>query len=128
MIVTAGLRLMANLLVGAAVNPLNATYCYMAVGSDPTAVTAADTDMTAIIGSRKQVTTAPTVSASGTVTITFTTQFGSSEGNGHWQENGVFNASSSGTMFIHKVFASDPGTKSSGDVWALSKTVTLTTS
>lgn len=55
--------------------------------------------------------------------LTFRSLFGTSDANWHWQEWGVFNASSSGTMLSRK--AEDLGTKTSAQSWLLTVTVTV---
>jgi len=55
--------------------------------------------------------------------IVFQSDFGSSEANYAWEEFASFNASSSGTMFNRKT--SSQGTKSSGQTWRLTMTVTI---
>jgi hypothetical protein len=55
--------------------------------------------------------------------MTFRSTFATSEANWAWQEWGVFNAFSSGTMMSRKV--ESLGTKTSAQSWQLTVTITL---
>lgn len=119
-VTTAGLGLMAGLLIGEALTPLNAGNCYIGVGDSSTAFNVSQTDLQAATNkAREIVDSAP--GRSGGV-LTFIATFETGDANFAWNEFGIFNASSSGTMFARKV--SSLGTKASGD-WTLTVTETL---
>lgn len=56
--------------------------------------------------------------------LTFKGSADASTANYQWNENAVFNASSSGTMLVRKVV--NLGTKASGATWRFTKTLTIT--
>ena len=93
---------------------------YLGVGDSTTAFSAAHTDLQAATNKLRKLCT--TVSRASGV-LTFVTTFGTSEANFAWEEVGVFNASSAGTMVGRKVQAL--GTKTSASSWQLTKTVTV---
>jgi hypothetical protein len=55
--------------------------------------------------------------------LTFRSTFGTSEAHFAWQEWGVFNASTGGTMMNRKV--ESLGTKTSSQSWQITVTITL---
>lgn len=118
-VVTAGLGLMAGLLIGEALTPLNAANCHLGVGNSTTAFSAAHTDLQGGSKHREAVDSAP--GRSGGV-LTFVATFETADANFAWEEFGIFNAAAAGTMFARKV--SNLGTKASGD-WTLTVTETL---
>ena len=94
----------------------------IAVGTNATAATAADTALGTESARVASATSYPTYGTSQQ--IVFQSSFDGSTANVHWQEFGVFNnVTSGGTMLNHKI--SDQGTKSSGQVWQISCTIIL---
>ncbi len=98
LIVTVGKNLIGDALIAA--GNINMTYC--GVGSITQVPAAGDTDLITVIGSRKSITDA---SRSGFVML-FSTFFASGDNNGTWNESGLFNAISSGTMLCRALFSS----------------------
>jgi hypothetical protein len=129
-LVEAGINHIASGLIGTAVTAYNAANTYIGVGDSSTAVATTQTDLVAATNKlRKLVTAGPTaLTGSGTMvrTTTYTTSFGSSEANWNWQEWGVFNASSAGTMLCRSAGASLLGTKSAGSTWTVTVTLQFT--
>lgn len=121
LLMNAGITLLLNLLIGAGGNAFNVTNGHLGVGNSSTAPAATQTDLLGTSKVRQVVDSAPTRAAQ---TLTFKATFGSAAGNFAWEEFGVFNASSGGTMLSRKV--SSLGTKASGSTWVL--TVTLAVS
>ncbi|HEX5780740.1 MAG TPA: hypothetical protein VFX80_02400 [Solirubrobacteraceae bacterium] len=82
-----------------------------------------NTDLLGTNKLRKQVGGAPSRSGAQ---LTYVATFGLTEGNwaGGWQEWGLFNASSGGTMLNRKV--ENLGVKPSNQVWQLTAQVTVT--
>jgi hypothetical protein len=119
---TAGRDFMVASTHAAAATPFNNTNTYIGVGDSTTAFSAAHTDLQAATNKFRKVmdATYPQVVAN---VVTYRATFGTSEANYAWQEWGVFNASSAGTMLSRKV--ESLGTKTSAQTWVF--TVTLTT-
>lgn len=118
---TAGRNAIAELIAGTgAVDAFDDTNAYIGVGDSTTAFNAAQTDLQGN-AYRELVDSAPVVA---TNVITFVATFESGDANDDWEEFGIFNAASSGTMLCRKV--ADHGTKVSGDVWEFTVAVTVT--
>lgn len=90
LVVATGLGLIANRMIGN--SPAGITYC--AVGDNDTIATSTDTTLYNELN-RKAVTTSVAVNNVATVDTVFETY----EANFTWKEVGLFNASSSGTMY-----------------------------
>jgi hypothetical protein len=116
LIVNAGSNLISQLCTGAS----TAYFTYCAVGSGTNAVLATDTTLQSELG-RVAVTSAYAV----TNTAHFDTFFSTSQGNGTWNETGIFNAASSGVMGSRKLLGSSFA-KSSSNTATVSWTWTLT--
>lgn len=117
---TAGVTYMAQAAFGTNPTPFNATNARIGVGDSATAFAAAQTDLQAASNKfRKIVDSAPS-GASNVLTLVAT--FATGDANFAWQEWGVFNAASGGTMLSRKV--ESLGTKPSTQTWQF--TVTLT--
>jgi hypothetical protein len=100
----------------------NNTNAYLGVGDSSTAFAAGQTDLQAATNkTRKAMDASYPTRSSGA--ITWRSTFNSGEANWAWQEWGVFNASSSGTMFSRKV--ESLGTKTNTQTWVLTATVTV---
>jgi hypothetical protein len=116
---TTGKALIASRLIGTAASAIDTTTGYLGVGNSSTAFSAAHTDLQGASKTRKLLTT----SSVNTADMTFITTFASGDANHAWEEFGVFNHPSAGTMLCRKVAAH--GTKASGDSWTLTVVVTV---
>ena len=95
---------------------------HLGVGDSTTAFAATQTDLQASSNKlRKAMDSSYPTRSSGT--LTFRSTFNTSEANFAWNEWGVFNASSSGTMIGRKV--ESLGSKTSSQTWQLTATVTV---
>jgi len=129
---TAGLGRITSLIIGGGGQAAANGACGLGVGSSTTAAVITDTDLGTPIYYQPADAGFPTVSA-GVITIQAT--FGSSNGNGAWQEWGWYDATSfvgsttkagtgtSPVMINHKI--TSLGTKASGSSWVFVATVTL---
>lgn len=119
----AGRNLMIDGITGTAVTAFNNANSHIGVGDSTTAFSAAHTDLVGTNKLRKPMdATYPT---RATNVLTFRSTFGTSEANWTWNEWGVFNALSGGTMLSRKVEAL--GTKTSTQTWQFTATLTITT-
>ena len=119
---TAGRDFMVASAHTAAATPFNNTNTYIGVGDSTTVFSAAHTDLQASTNKLRKImdATYPQVAAN---VVTYRATFATTDANYAWQEWGVFNASSAGTMLSRKV--ESLGTKTSAQTWVF--TVTLTT-
>lgn len=115
--------LVASALVAAA-TPFNNANSFIGVGDSTTAYAAGQTDLQAATNKLRKAmdATFPTVA---TNVVTFRATFATTDANFAWQEWGVFNASSAGTMMNRKV--ESLGTKTSAQTWQFTVTLTYTT-
>ncbi len=121
-ITNAGAVLAATALINDSATFLNNANAYLGVGDSSTAFSAAHTDLQAATNKlRKGMDSTYPLRSSGV--LTFRSTFTTGEANFAWAEWGVFNASSSGTLFSRKVEAL--GTKTSAQTWQLTATVTV---
>lgn len=116
-----GRNLIAGAIVGAAYTAFNAANAYLGVGDSSTAFAASQTDLQASSNKLRKAMDA-TFPTQSTNILTFQATYGSAEANFAWNEWGVFNASSSGTMLNRKV--ESLGTKSTGS-WTLTVSLTV---
>lgn len=116
-----GRNLIASAVVGAAYTAYNAANAYLGVGDSTTAFAAAQTDLQAASNKFRKAMDA-TFPTQSTNVLTFQATYGTSEANFAWNEWGVFNASTSGTMLNRKV--ESLGTKSTGS-WTLTVSLTV---
>lgn len=123
-ITDAGRNHMVQASVGAAVTAFNNANAYIGVGDSTTAYAAAQTDLQAATNKLRKAMDA-TYPSGATNVLTFRSTFGTTEANFAWQEWGVFNASSAGTMLNRKV--ESLGTKTSAQTWQFTVTLTVTT-
>lgn len=95
---------------------------HIGVGDSATAFAAAQTDLVAATNKFRKAQDAgfPTRSAN---TLTFRSTFGTGDANFTWNEWGVFNASTGGTMLNRRVEAL--GTKPNTQSWQFTVTLTL---
>jgi hypothetical protein len=112
---------MASLSVGTG-TAFNNANAYIGVGDSTTAFAASQTDLQAATNKMRKALDAsyPTVA---TNVMTFRSTFATTDANWAWQEWGVFNASSGGTMMSRKV--ESLGTKTSAQSWQITVTITL---
>lgn len=94
----------------------------LGVGDSTTAYAAGQTDLQAATNKFRKAmeATYPTRAAN---VLTFRSLFSTAQANFSWQEWGVFNAGSSGTMLSRKV--EDLGTKASSQSWQLTVDITV---
>jgi len=113
---------MAGLVTGTGKAFSNAN-AYIGVGDSTTAFAAGQTDLQAATNKLRKAmeATYPQVS---TNQITFRSLFATGDANWAWEEWGVFNAASSGTMMNRKV--ESLGTKTAAQSWQFTVTITLT--
>jgi hypothetical protein len=116
-----GRNLIATMVVGGAYTAFNAANAFLGVGDSSTAFVASQTDLQAASNKLRKAMDA-TYPTQSTNILTFQATYGSSEANFAWNEWGVFNASSSGTMLNRKV--ESLGTKSTGS-WTLTVSLTV---
>lgn len=122
-ITTAGLNHLAGAIIGEALTAFNNANAYLGVGDSTTAFSVGQTALQAATNKLRKAMMASFPTRAGAV-LTFKSSFGPSEANFVWNEWGVFNAPSSGTMLSRKVESPSLGTKSSG-TWELTVTLTL---
>lgn len=112
LVVNGGLAFLANALVAASSSP----FTHIAVGSGSTAASAGQTALVTELG---RVAFTYTVAGSS---VTLTASFNAGVATGTWNEAGIFNAASAGTMYARTTFGSI--TKSASTVyivtWVLS--------
>jgi hypothetical protein len=121
LLVTVGATAMWTALIGGSITFFSNANSYIGVGTGTTAAAAGDLDLTGPSTLRKAMdSTFPTVS---TNSVTFRATYGTSDANFAWNEWGVFNASSSGTMLNHKVISL--GTKVNTATWQFAVTLSL---
>lgn len=97
---------------------------YQGAGDSTTAFSIAQTDLQAASNKTRKVATVSRASG----VLTFVSTFGTSDANYDWNEIGIFNASSGGTMLARAVQSPSLGTKVNTQVWVLTSTVTFTAS
>ena len=121
-ITNAGAILAAQCLMNDSATFLNSSNSHLGVGDSSTAFAASQTDLQASSNkARKAMESGYPTRSSGA--LTFRSLFGTSDANHAWNEWGVFNASTSGTMFSRKV--ESLGTKTSSQSWQLTATITV---
>ncbi len=110
--------------IGAAVTAFNNANAYIGVGDSTTAFAVGQTDLQAATNKLRKAMDATYPSGASNV-ITFRSTFATGDANYAWQEWGVFNASSAGTMLNRKV--ESLGTKTNTQTWQFTVTLTFTT-
>jgi len=118
----AGRNLIASAIIGAAYTTFANANAHIGVGDSSTAFAAAQTDLQAASNKLRKAMDA-TYPQQSTNVLTFQSTFSTSEANWAWEEWGVFNASSSGTMLCRKVEAL--GTKTSAQSWQINVAITV---
>lgn len=123
LLMTAGADTLIKGLIGSAITVFSNANAFIGVGDSATAEAVGQTDLQAASNKVRQAmdSTFPTHTG-GTNTVVFQATFGSGSANFVWNEFGIFNAASVGTMLNRKV--SSLGTKVTGS-WTLAITITL---
>jgi len=129
LLTTAGLTRITSLIVGAGGQAASQTAARIGIGDSTTAVAVGDTALGAATNKLYHVLDGAPSTSGGQ--MTFVATFGSSEANYHWQEFcvdiGTPTVSTSTTvsacLLNHKL--SDQGTKTSGQSWTATCTITL---
>lgn len=112
----------AQVTIGEAVTAFNNANAYIGVGDSSAAFAAAQTDLQASTNKLRKAMEA-TYPQRSTNVLTFRSLFGTGDANWAWEEWGVFNASSGGTMLQRKV--ESLGTKTSAQSWQITATITI---
>jgi hypothetical protein len=123
-ITDAGRNFMVQSTIAAAATPFNNANSYIGVGDSTTAFAASQTDLQAATNKMRKAMDATYPSGAANV-ITFRSTFATTDANWAWQEWGIFNASSAGTMLSRKV--ESLGTKTNTQTWQFTTTLTFTT-
>lgn len=120
-LLTAGATALWTKLTGGAGTVFDNTNAYTAVGDSTTAAASGQTDLQAATNKARQAmdATYPQVSSNN---VTFRSTFGAGAANFAWNEWGIANASSGGTLLNRRV--ESLGTKSGGS-WTLTTTLSL---
>lgn len=126
-ITDAGRNHMVQATIGGAVTAFNNANSYIGVGNSTTAFAAGQTDLQAAAGATNQLRKAmdATYPSGATNVIQFRSTFAVGDANFAWNEWGVFNAASGGTMLNRKV--ESLGTKTNTQTWQFTVTLTFTT-
>ena len=114
--------LIAQALIGEAFTSFANANARIGVGDSSAAFGASQTDLQASTNKLRKAMEAASPTRAGNA-LTFRSIFGTSEGNFAWNEWGVFNAASAGTM-LNRIVAS-LGTKTSAQSWQFTVTVTV---
>ena len=114
--------LIAQALIGEAFTSFANANARIGVGDSSTVFGASQTDLQASTNKLRKAMEAAYPTRAGNA-LTSRSIFGTSEGNFAWNEWGVFNAASAGTM-LNRIVAS-LGTKTSAQSWQLTVTVTV---
>jgi hypothetical protein len=112
----AGTIVIANALEGAAYTAYNAANSYIGVGDNNAVFAKTQTDLQASTNKIRKPMDATFPTLLGNV-ITFQTTFGPTDANFDWNEWGVFNDPTTGTMLNRKM--AFLGTKTSAQTWVL---------
>lgn len=107
---------------GEAPTAFNNANTYIGSGDSTTAFAATQTDLQAATNKLRKVMDATYPQRSANV-LTYRATFATTDANWAWQEWGIFNASSAGTMMSRKV--ESLGTKTSAQSWQMTATITL---
>jgi hypothetical protein len=110
--------------IGAAVTAFNNANSYIGVGDSTTAFAAGQTDLQAATNKMRKAMDA-TYPNGATNVLTFRSTFATADANWAWQEWGIFNAASGGTMLSRKV--ESLGTKTNTQTWQFTTVLTFTT-
>jgi hypothetical protein len=120
---TAMATLIAGAINGAAISPaFSNAVATIGVGDSTTAFATSQTDLQAATNKMRKAMDATFPSIAGAV-ITYQATFATGDANWAWNEWGVFNAASAGTMFQRKV--ESLGTKTSAQTWQFNVAITV---
>lgn len=119
----AGRDFTAGAVVGDEATLFDNSNAHIGVGDSTTAFAAGQTDLQAASNKVRKGMEATFPTRTTNVTV-FKSEFVAAEGNFAWEEWGIFNAASAGTMLNRLV--ENNGTKSSPAVWQLELTITWT--
>lgn len=108
--------------IGEAVTAFNNANAHIGSGDSTTAFAATQTDLQAATNKLRKAMDATYPQRSGNV-LTFRSTFATTDANWAWQEWGIFNGSSAGTMMSRKV--ESLGTKTSAQSWQMTATITI---
>lgn len=122
LLMTNGANILWTALTGGAYTAYSNANAYIGVGDSSTAESAGQTDLQAASNKLRKAMDATYPTITGNQVI-FRATFLTGDANFAWNEWGVFNASSSGTMLNRKV--ASIGTKASGSTWVLTVQLTL---
>jgi hypothetical protein len=114
LIVQVGKNFLANALIASSTSP----FTHMAIGTGTTAASLSDTSLTSELARQ-----AFTSSSAAANVVTLVTTYAAGTGTGAITEAGIFNASSSGTLFSHVVFSAI--NKGSADSLTITWTITV---
>jgi hypothetical protein len=107
---------------GEAPTAFNNANSYIGSGDSTTAFAATHTDLQAATNKMRKAMDATYPQRSANV-LTYRSTFATTDANWAWQEWGIFNASTAGTMMSRKV--ESLGTKTSAQSWQMTATITL---
>lgn len=117
-----GGALLLDLLAAAGGTAYNAANAYLGVGDSNTAFAASQTNLQASTNKTRVAMDSTYPSRSGQV-MSWKATFDGTTANWAWEETGIFNHASAGTMLCRSV--SSLGTKGSGTTWTLTYTITV---
>ena len=118
----AGRNHIAQAILGEAVTAFNNANAYIGVGDSSTAFAGSQTDLQAATNKLRKAMDA-SYPTRATNVLTFRATFATTDANYAWQEWGIFNASSAGTMLSRKV--ESLGTKTSAQSWQMTVDITV---
>lgn len=122
-ITNAGRNYICSAIIGTESPTFTSANSYIEVGSGTTVFSATQTTLVSALTSGRMGMQA-TYPSVATNVISFRANFGTTDAQGAWNEWGVFNASSGGTMLNRKV--ESLGTKPGTQTWQFTVTLTLT--
>lgn len=118
----AGRDIVTAMVIGEATTDFTNANTYIGVGDSSTAFAVSQTDLQAASNKLRKAMNS-TYPSRATNVVTFQSTFLESEANWAWNEWGIFNASSSGTMLSRLV--QSLGTKPNTEQWRLTATLTF---
>lgn len=122
-LVNAGINQMWTILCSSGGTKFDSTNAYLGVGDSNTAAAAGQTDLQAATNKLRVGMNGSYPTYGTSQQAVWQSDFTSGQANYAWEEFAVFNASSAGTMLNRKVSAQ--GTKTTGQTWRLTLTITL---
>ena len=119
----AGQNLIASALFGNSITAFSNANAYIGVGDSSSAFSQSQTDLQASTNKYRNPIDATFPTLTGSNTLTYQSTFATGIANYAWNEWGVFNASSGGTMLNRK--QESLGTKASTQSWQFTVTLTI---